>query len=259
MRYCVLEEIRAEIDRHGDLIKDDVPELFVDEEDNARYFSPEEKAKREMEYDALARRAEKLRDRMKKKEAPPTASAEADFHTSATRPDESIETMYDQFSGILSNIFAGGPVAATTRASIRPLTEDEKYHFDLRLLCDAAFQESTLRIVNFDFRSRSFSKWNDALTLLMVNLMDIGSTKADGELADKPIGVVDYADRAAHSRIRAVESIVADLRAQYDPQWREDQRAVDQRCIFALCAREMYGEEEHDPFKIELMSACTRV
>jgi len=65
---------------------------------------------------------------------------------------------------------------------------------------------------------------------------------------------VDYADRVAHSQIRAVVGIVADLRAQDDPQLREEQRGVDQRCIFALCTRGIHCTQQHDLFEVELLS-----
>jgi len=75
---------------------------------------------------------------------------------------------------MVNNIFACGPVTATTRASIRTPTEEEKFCFELRLMCDATFQDRTLHILNFD--------------LTMDYFMAIGSIEADGELADDSIG-----------------------------------------------------------------------
>jgi hypothetical protein len=65
-------------------------------------------------------------------------------------------------------------------------------------------------------------------------------TRSEQALVEGEIGEVDYADRSQHARIHAIEKIVKDLRDSYDPFWKPDMLAVDQRAIIAVCSIEPY-------------------
>jgi hypothetical protein len=61
-------------------------------------------------------------------------------------------------------------------------------------------------------------------------------TPSEQALVEGRIGVLDYADQSQFSRIHTVEKIVKDIRDSYDPFWKPDMLAIDQRAINAVCS-----------------------
>jgi hypothetical protein len=146
------------------------------------------------------------------------------------------------------SIFGGPPISAEERRLHRPLTDTEKDAFLLRLLVDNALQENTnwvihwpLCDINFDWKCQSSKKWASAIELLMVTSHSADITLSEQALVEGLIGEVDYADQSRHARIYAIEKIVKDLRDSYDPVWKPDMLAVDQRVIFAVCSTETFN------------------
>jgi hypothetical protein len=68
---------------------------------------------------------------------------------------------------------------------------------------------------------------------------------------------MEYADRSQHARIHAIENIVKDLRDSYDPFWKPDMLAVDQRAIFAISSSQISCRtKEHYAWLDAFVTAC---
>jgi hypothetical protein len=70
------------------------------------------------------------------------------------------------------------------------------------------------------------------------------------------IEVEHYADRSQHARIHAIEKIVKDLRDSYDPVWKPDMLAIDQRTIFAVCSSEIIYSAPHFAWATAFQATC---
>jgi hypothetical protein len=132
-------------------------------------------------------------------------------------------------------------------------------------MADAALQENTNWVVgwplcniDFDWKCQSSKKWALAIDLLMITYHGADITPSEQVLAEGRIGVLDYADRSQHARIHAIEKIVKDLRDSYDPFWKPDMLAVDQRAIFAVSSSEISClAEEHFAWFDDFFSSCS--
>jgi hypothetical protein len=166
----------------------------------------------------------------------------------------------------MSGLFAGPPLSAEARRLHRPLTEIEKETFRRRILVDAALQENINWVVgwplcniDFDWKCTDVKKWVCAIDLLMVTYQDGDITPSEQALVDGQVGKLDYADRSQHARIHAIERIVRDLRDSYDPVWKPNMLAIDQRAINAVSSPGFglyYYSAEHAAWATAFMDYC---
>jgi hypothetical protein len=145
--------------------------LNYDEADQAsRKRTEEEMEDLKVKNALIKHRAEKNLNKIKK------GKGVGEFHVED--PNYGIDDILSRVNE-LKLIFDGGPVSKRERDSIRPLSDDEKYAFRWRRLCDAALQQDTdlsegcslqkipLCNVNFDCRCQKLNKWYMALNLLL--------------------------------------------------------------------------------------------
>jgi len=171
----------------------------------------------------------------------------------------------------LKLIFDGGPVSKRERDSIRPLTDNEKYAFRWRRLCDAALQEDTLDTlhfhdawsisfplcnVNFDWRCQTINKWYMALNLLFdTKLMDYGSA-TDRALVNGKVDYKSYADSSQLPRVMALERHINLLMKVYASSWDPKLLAIDERRIYAVCSNELYAGYYHKEWVLGFYQEC---
>jgi hypothetical protein len=237
---------RAEYDRAEDDYSLDVYDDTT--HNDRRIYTSEEREELSRNWDLISRQAEKNKKKIDRAQAS-TEEAQAGayvspveaFHaTGATEPNRlnfAQRISYDlrRISYDLPSLFVGPPISAEAR---RPLTDYEEGDF-WRLLVDDALQEDThgmnfpLCNVDFDWRCTDIWKWDCAVSVLMIAYHGADITRSEQALVEGVIGTMEYADWSQHARIHAIEKIVKDLRNSYDPFWKPDMLAVDQRAIFA--------------------------
>jgi hypothetical protein len=225
--------------------------------------TPEEREERIRDIDLISRQAEKNKERIDRAQAGTDTRPMEAFHipAEADTPSNVFESA-QRCSVTMSVLYGGPPVPAEVRRLNRPLTDTEQYAFCWRRLADDALQENTngflgaLRNADFDWRCTNLVKWGFAVDLLMVVYHDGDVTESEQALVDGEIGEVDYADRSQHARIHAIEKIVKDLRDTYDPFWKPDMLAVDQRAIFAVCSSQLFYSGGHYAWVTGFLAHC---
>jgi hypothetical protein len=111
--------------------------------------------------------------------------------------------------------------------------------------------------VDFDWRCTKFKKWKCAINILMIANHDADITRSEQALVEGEIGILEYADQSQHSRIYAIKKIVKDLRDSYDPFWKPDMLAVNQRAIFAVCSITTYCPvQQHSAWVTDFVATC---
>jgi hypothetical protein len=251
-------EIIVELDSvDDDEVGDDLLDGYEDTTEH-RERTPEEREERIRNMDLISRQAEKNKEKLDRAQATNSleefqAPAEAEFNLS-----DSVARV----KSTMSALFTGPPIPAEARRLNRRLTDEEEWAFSWRRLVDDALQENTngffmpLCNVDFDWRCQNSNKWALAIDLLMITYTNANITSSEQALVRGEIGEVQYADRSQHARIHAIEKIVKDLRDSYDPVWKPDRLAVDQRAIFAVCSSERFGGAENLAWVDALMSSC---
>jgi hypothetical protein len=235
--------IQAEIgtDEYDGLVGDDLLDGYEDTTDDntIHEHTLEEEEENRRDKDLISRQAEKGKARIDKAHTGTRTRPVEEFQAPAPNRLDAAQKL----SSSMSALFAGPPISAEARRLHRPLTNMETYAFCWRHLVDAALQENTNWVVgwplcniDFDWKCQSFKKWALAIDLLMITYNSADITPSEQALVEGEIGDVDYADRSQHARIHAIEKIVKDLRDSYDPFWKPDTLAVDQRAIFAVCS-----------------------
>jgi len=250
-------ELEVEFDEQymrGD-IGEDI--LNYDQEDSSNRRSPEEMEEYDYKLKLIEYQAEKNMEKMKRKVERGKDVGEFVVEESNVEPPDS--TYLKDRTENLKSLFLGGAMSQDERNSMRSLTDDEKYVFSWRRLCDAAFQEDfsfpfPLATVNFDWRCQKKSKWYAAINLLLENY-DYGTAKERGIIMG-PINAHTYADPKQLPRIRAVEKHVEVLRKIYESSWNPMQLSFDQRCIFAVCSNELYCGHGHNKFLNAFVTSC---
>jgi hypothetical protein len=255
-------EIAVELDtvQETESVGDDLLHGYegtTDQDD--RLQTPEEKEERRRNRDLIARQAEKNKEKIDRVDTRPVEA----FHVPAEEDSESnILGSAQRVSATKALLYTGPRVSAEARRLNRRLTDTEKYAFCWRRLADDALQENTngllwpLCNVDFEWRCPNLEKWMCAIDLLMVVYHDGDITPSEQALVRGEIGEVEYADRSQHARIHAIEKIVKDLRDTYDPFWKADMLAVDQRAIFAVCSSQLFYSRGHYAWVTALMAAC---
>jgi hypothetical protein len=228
---------------------------------NGRLETPEEREERVRDMDLISRQAEKNKEKIDRSQA--GTDARPTFHVPAEVDTEAnILESARRCSSTMSIIYSGPPIPAEARRLNRRLTDQEELAFCWRRLADDALQENTdgflgpLRDVDFDWRCTDLEKWVWGVDLLMVIYHDGDVTESEQALVEGEIGEVQYADRSQHARIHATEKIVKDLRNAYDPFWKPDMLAVDQRAIFAVCSSLKFFSGGHYAFVTGFMASC---
>ena len=230
----------------GDDLLDGYEDTTADNttDDDLRIQTLEEEEENRRNQDLISRQAEKSKNKIDKAHAGTDTRPVEEFQAPA--PDRLDAAQ--KLSSSMSALFAGLPISAEARRLHRSLTETEKGVFCWRLLADAALQENIIWVVgwplcniDFDWKCRSSKKWSLAINLLMITYHSADITPSEKALVEGAIGDVDYADQSQHARIHAIEKIVKDLRASYDPVWKPDMLAVHQRAIFAVCSTNTYN------------------
>jgi hypothetical protein len=237
-------EIQVEIDTVQDdahLVGDDLLVVFDDPRDNDRMIqTPEERQERIRNRDLISRQAEKNKKKLDRAQVGTDTRPVEDFQAPDVGSEPNRLNIHQKIASTLSSLCVGPPISAEARRLHRPLTDTEERLFCWRRLIDKAFQEHTdgtvfkLCSVDFDWRCPNFKKWECATNLLMIAYNGAEITRSEQVLVEGKIGEVDYADRSQHARIQAIQKIVKDLRDSYDPFWKPDMLAVDQRAIFAV-------------------------
>jgi hypothetical protein len=228
-----------------------------------RRQTPEEREENQRNLDLISRQAEKNKEKIDRSIAGTDTRPVEEFQAPAEAEFNLADSMA-RVSSTMSTLFAGPPISAEDRRLLRPLINTETYAFCWRLLVDAALQENTNRVVgwslcniDFDWRSQNAEKWALAIDLLMITYHSADITPLEQALVEGEIGEAEYADRSQHPRIRAIEKIVKDLRGSYDPFWKPEMLAVDQRVIFAVCSTNEYNPvQEHFAWFTALMDTC---
>jgi hypothetical protein len=241
---------KADEDTADDDISDD------DATDDDRIQTPEE---RKRNRDLICRQAEKNKEKINRTLAGTDTSPVEEFQAPASNRLDAARKL----SSFTLALFAGPPISAEERRVHRPLTDTEKYSFLWRLMADEALQENTNSIIpfplcdiDFDWKCQSSKKWASAIHLLLITSHSADITLTEQALVDGEIGEVDYADTSRHARIYAIEKIVKDLRDSYDPVWKADMLALDQRAIFAVCSSETYISQERVAWVTAFMASC---
>jgi hypothetical protein len=266
----IRSNIEIELDMCGDAesVGDDLLEGYDDTTDYHSRQTPEEREERIRNMDLISRQAEKSKAKMDRghagtdqAEAGTDASPVEEFRAPA-EAEFNLSGAVQKVTSMMSALFAGPPVSAEARRLHRPLTHTEKGVFCWRRLIDDALQENTTELpwplcnVDFDWRCQSSKKWATAIDLLMVTYFNADITPSEQALVEGEIGEMEYADRSQHARIHAIEKIVKDLRDSYDPVWKADLLAVDQRALFAVCSSERFHSAEHYPWVTAFMATC---
>lgn len=245
----LLTELLVEIDTQGDHeIGDDL--WLLSDETKSNYRTPEEIAEYEIERQLIEAKSvynkKKMQDRVEegrdweKFQVTPTSTFDADKYDA-------------KITGIMSQLYAGPPVSKQQRQSMRSLSDEERYAFRWRRLCDAALQEDqsfpfALHSVDFDWRCMDLTKWCGALNLLLHTYMFVYSSPTEQAIVYGKINELTYADKANIPRIREVERQVEVLRKVYDHKWKREELALSQRRVFAICSQEAYGAAAHQPW-----------
>lgn len=233
--------------------------LRFDEPSCGQPRTPEEIEEYNLERDLVEYRARKNWKRMLRK-----GDGVGEFHVEEDlfKPNE------NETSRILhevhKHIFSGGPVAKEERDTIRPLNEDEEDAFHWRRLCDAALQQDrtnspfSLCLVNFDWRCQKFSKWFQALELLLVNKMMSYGSPTERALISGRVESTSYADPDQLPRILSLEKHIDVLRKVFAPSWDQQKLAIDQRCIFAICSIDIFLGQHHKKWLVGFLTECER-
>jgi hypothetical protein len=253
-------EVTVELD-DPEPVGDDLLVGYEDTTDEHRSQTPEEREERIHNMNLISRQAEKSKEKIDKAHAGIDTSPLEAFQAPAEA--DSASKFLDSLARVtytMSALFAGPPVPAEARRLDRPLTDREQYAFCWRRLVDDALQEDTNGVlwplcnVDFDWRCPNLEKWMTAIDLLMVTYFNAHITSSEKALVKGKISELEYADRSQHARIHAIEKIVKDLRDSYDPFWKPDMLAVDQRAIFAVCSSEKFGSAGHYAWGTALMA-----
>jgi hypothetical protein len=245
-------------------IGDDLLDGYDDTPDNDhRIQTPKERAERLRNKDFISRQAEKNKKKIDRAQAGTDTRPVEEFQVPAVGSEPNRLNFHQRVSATSSSLFVGPPVSVETRYLHRLLTDTEMMAFNWRRMIDNAFQEHTngmdfpLCDVDFDWRCPNFKKWECALNLLMIAYNGADITRSEQALVEGKIGEVEYADRSQRARIQAIEKIVKDLRDSYDPFWKPDMLAVDQRVIFAVCSIDPLNfAEEHITWLEAVMTSC---
>jgi hypothetical protein len=266
---ALVATIRTHVGVELDSVDDaDVGDDLIDGyEDTTEYRrqTPEEREERIRNMDLISRQAEKNKEKFDRAQAR-ILESQAGMDTSpleAFHVRPAADSDYEsRVSSTMSALFTGPPVPVEARRLNRLLTDEEEWAFLWRRLVDDALQENTngvlgaLRNVDFDWRCPNLKKWKCAINLLMMYYHELYITNSEQALVAGKIGEVDYADRSQHARIHIVEKIVKDLRDSYDPVWKPDMLAVDQRAIFAVCSSEIFGSGGHHAWVTGFLAHC---
>jgi len=180
-------------------------------------------------------------------------------------------------------IFEGGPPPQESRTYLRPNmkpynnngNDDDNdsssyWEFNWRILCDDAFQEHTdpsilcplpLCYLNFNWKySENYEKWHRALYILMIESNFINYHAFAKDILPLHFGEIDdaqYANPKHHQRIMNVTNIIKDWRGEYDESWDSSRQALDQRCIFAVCSIEVFGDRSQRLWINEFLKRCS--
>lgn len=250
-------EVSVELDMQWDVadVGEDLRLEDYDREGPCR--SEEEMQEWKRNRDLIRNRAKKNKRKLDKE-----GDADVDFIPEEEKEDIPIEDQVKEYIGrmqeVIAKIFDGPPLSTKQRERIRkPTTEDEKFAFRWRRLCDEAFQEEKLgcfplipplSVVSFDFRSNSRKKWYTTIDVLFVNLSKVKADKKEKSLADGAIDECAYADVSQHARIQSITKHISILRKTYERTWDPVFLAQDQRCIYAVCSSEAYAGFGHKEF-----------
>jgi hypothetical protein len=258
-------EIEVEIDNiciDAGSVGDDLLDGYNDTTDGYRRQTPEEREERNRNIDLISRQAEKNKEKIDRAEPAGTNTSPVEEFQAPAEAEFNLLDSMQRFTSTMSVLFTGPPVSAEARRLHRPLTEMEEWVFCWRRLVDDALQEHTTELhwplcnVDFDWRCQKPQKWAYAINLLMVIHHGADITPLEQALVEGKIGEMEYADRLQHARIHAIEKIVKDLRDSYDPFWKPDLLAVDQRAIFAVCASEIVHSAEHFAWATAFLATC---
>jgi hypothetical protein len=254
-------QIGVEIDefKYYEPIGDDLRE-FCGRDTTRNMRTPEEMEERMRNMSLITRQAEINKERMDRAQAGTDTRRVEEFHAPASA-QANLADSRRKLSAAISALFAGPPVSAETRRLHRPLNEMEQYAFRWRRLVDDALQETTSDLflwplcnVDFDWRCPNLQKWLRATKLLMISCNKADITRSEAVLVSGSIEAEHYADQSQHARILAVEKIVKDLRDSYDPFWKPELLAFDQRAIFAVCSSE--NCLQHRAWEAAFAAAC---
>jgi hypothetical protein len=243
------------IDGYEDTITDDYTT------DDLRILSPEEREENRRNHDLISRQAEKNKEKIDRTLAGTDTGSVQEFQAPAPNRLDAAQKL----SSSMSTLFAGPPISAETRRLHRPLADMEEEAFRWRLMVDVALQENTNWVVgwplcniDFDWKCQSSKKWALAIDLLMITYYGAQITPSEQALVEGRIGVLDYADQSQSSRIHAIEKIVKNLRDSYDPFWKPDMLAIDQRAINAVSSSEIFClADEHFAWFDDFSSNCS--
>jgi hypothetical protein len=255
-------QIGVEIDdfKYAESIGDDLRVFCDAATDDRKMRTPEEMEERMRNMSLIARQAEKNKEKMDRAQAGTDMSLLVEFQASEEAGPNLVDDRR-KLSASISALFTGPPVSAETRRLHRPLNEMEQWAFRWRRLVDEALQETTSDLliwplckVDFDWRCPNPEKWLRATKLLMLTHNRADTTWTEKVLMSGSIEEVDYADRSQHARILVIEKIVKDLRDSYDPVWKAELLAIDQRAIFAVCSSEHC--QQHRAWEAAFTAAC---
>jgi hypothetical protein len=245
--------------QYTELIGDDLLDGYDDTDDIRRIETPEEREEAGRNHDLIYRQAEKGREEINRSLVGIDTRPVEEFQAPGLNRLDAAQKL----SSSISLLFAGPPVSAEERRLQRPLTDTEEYAFLWRLSINDALQENTNSVIafplcdiDFDWKCQSNKKWASAIHLLLITSHTADITLIEQALVDGKIEEVAYADRSQHARIHAIEKIVKDLRNTYDPFWKPDMLAVDQRAIFAVCSSETYISQERVAWVTAFIATC---
>ena len=247
----------VETDTQDDMLGDDVREELLnydeeDDDDSKRYFTEKEREENQYKQDLIEHRAEKNMDKMKRKDVGEFQAEEKVWNQNEIK---------ERADGLMKDLYVRGPVSGEERNSMLPLTQNEKYTFRWRILCDAALQEDfsfpfPLAAVDFDWRCSKLNKWFAALNLLLdTNVMAYGS-RNNWAMVNTEINANTYADPKQLPLIREIGKLVKILRTNYDSTWDPMKISLDQRCIFAVSSNEIYGGYGHNVWLKAFIIEC---
>lgn len=248
-------ELTVELDTCGDGELFDVGKDLILEDHISSYtrLSREEVEERMVRLELVRDRADRYRDKLENKKE------SQDRHYVPEKM--SLASTLDVTEDIIRTLYTEKQGSEAWERCSRELSREEPISFYWRILCDKAFQEETmahfpfppLSKVKFDFRSRDTYQWRRAIELLLVT---VSGAECDQEQAALIRGKIDdcaFADKSQHGRIQAIWKNVSILRQVYERRWDPRFLANDQRCIYAICATEVYSGYGHTTFVREFV------
>ncbi len=210
-------------------------------------------------YSLIEYRAERNKEKLKQKKNVKEFHVETSEDDANANANENMSSLHH----MMIDLFHGGPISPEQRRvlNVRPTEKYVDYQFRWRKLCDAALQEDCtfplpLACVDFDWRCSVESKWFCALNMLLnTKLVKYGSP-TDRSLLYGEVNAREYADSKNFPRIRAIEEHVEILRKIYESKWDRSQLSIDQRCIFAIGAAEVFYGEENELWATAFINNC---